>query len=330
MGNVTAALAALAYLLPLQLLLHDRKGKRDDVGTFFAALVILLAMWALLLASLLLAVAAGALDVLALPRVFEGALGAAGLVAMAVVSSLFFEPVPRGNRLAGTVFAASLHVFPLLTLALVLVFLNPGLANPTVAGWLQFAWIGLAGACLAVCAPVALVLLVRALWRRARTFTQRLLGGRGRSATYLQELADLDPVQDFSRLVGLTNAYYGGVVRDAAAARLRAAAGMVALFTRELEAGSAENALFALARIALTREEQAALAGPACAAIHRLAAECRADGRPMSTFHRMGARLAAGHMLRGVEGRFPAAENEFARARTALLQALTQQGKPAS
>lgn len=315
MALVSASLAALIYLLPLQILLYEGRHKRYDMGGYIAALATLVPMWVLLLVAVFAVVDAGAFDDLSLSRFQASVLAVTGLLAMAVVSFMGLETVPRPKRMLGWLLVASLQVFPLLTFALVGAFLRPDWIDPQWAPAIRFTWLGFALACLAICIPWWLVLILRIVMRRTKEVGSRVMGGRGRSARYLAEIARLDPAKDFKTLVGMTNPYYGGRVRDAAAHRLHEAPDAVSRLITELKSGSAENALCAIGRLTLSADDASRLAGPASQAVHRLADEWRAQPRSMPWFYRIVLRFAGGRIIQRAASRFPNAAATFDVAR---------------
>ncbi len=268
-GNCCAGLAAVIYAIPLQYLLLEMSRKRVDGGAIFAGAILLLPMWLLLMAALSCVTASGGFDWLRLSRGVLYGLTILATMAMAAVSFLRFELSRQPSFIDRIVGSLPIHLFPILTLLLVVFSLNPRLTRGLPLQIVNLPWTLVAALNLAICGGFLGYRLVVAGTRQLAGIGHRFQWSSGVARKHLAQIPEFDPERDFTELVRLTHEFESHAVRDAAVARVRRHPDFVARLAVELTTGRAEHALATVEYGAFTPEEQKLLAEPARKAMRR-------------------------------------------------------------
>jgi hypothetical protein len=271
-GNLCLTLAGIIYLLPLQHLLLEVARKRDDGGAAIAGILVLGPMWLLLLVGMILATAQGGFDVLPLRRGLQHALIIAVTLALAVATFVSFTAHFRtgwGTRLT---LGLPIYLVPLITLALVALVLNPGLAARFPVGAVRIPWLVLG--CLSLAGCVLYVGFAAA--RRTAGAAAQIAHTAGNNskveADVLARIPTLDPELEFFSL--LSNAAHGSSpeIRASATERLRTHPGLMPRLIEELGKSDPTTAITFAATTELAAEERRELARPLHAAMENYGA----------------------------------------------------------
>jgi hypothetical protein len=272
-GNACVGLAALIYVLPLQLMLlailNKRNGQTDHGAGFFVIAGILLAMWLLLLIGVWCAIASGGLDGLRLARGWFYPLAFGAMLAMLALSLLIFEFPNHPNFFTRWIGRVPFYVFPVATMLFTVLVLNPRFTASLPLAPVKFTWLICAGLSLALCGgylgyrfavpAMSHVVSLGSFWIHRGVTNQEILG----------KIATLDPQRDFTGLLRYANQYQSQAVREAATVRLRSHPTFLDALTTILNSRSPECGLDFLPSATLSPDEQKRLALPARTAIER-------------------------------------------------------------
>ncbi len=328
-GNVCVGIAGLLYALPLQHLLLEFSRKRDDGGGVLAGIIILVPMWLLLMAALLCVTAGGGFDWLRLNRGWLYALTVLTTLALAVVSFARFEIVPHSS-LASCIFVGSLiHLFPLLTMLLVIFSLNPRLAMGLPPQTVNLPWLICAATSLTLCGGYLCYRLVTAggnqIGGLAHTFSSNSELGRKNLAL----IPTLDPMRDFTELVRLTDEFQSRDVREAALVRLRRNPDFVARLVAELtnatpSSGELDHALAVVDFGSFTPNEQKLLALPARNAMDRITHYIRSELRYFTKDRSKGTCNWGNRLFQSIATKFAGTGVDFRPALAAFEKTFTE------
>ncbi len=267
LGNICISLAGILYLFPLQHLLLEVARKRDDGGGAIAGILVLGPLWLLLLVGMILATAQGGFDVLPLRRGLQHALIIAITLALAVATFVSFTAHFRAGWGTRLTLGLPVHLVPLITIALVALVLNPGLAARFPVGAVRIPWLILG--CLSLAGGILYVGLGTAR-RTAGAVTQFAHTAGNISAVEAEVLAripTLDPELEFFSLLG--HAAHGGSpeIRASATERLRTHPNLMPRLIEELGKSDPTTAITFVATTDLSAEERRQLARPLHAAM---------------------------------------------------------------
>jgi len=322
LSNVCVAIAALLYLLPLQSLLWDFAHKRNNSASgLIAALVILIPLWLLLLVGLLGVTATGGFDWLRFNRRTLYVLVITATFAMAFGSFLFMGMSPRTPVLQRIPICAPVYLFPLLTMLLVVLSLNPRLAPNLSPAVFRLPWIACASLSLTACLGLVGYQFVRAGGNRLSGVAQRIRSAGQSSSEELAKIAALDPQRDFSDLLRLAGQYQSRAVREAATARLRMNPKFLEALVADLKTRDASRSLEFVCSADLSPDELATLALPTRKAIERFTNAIPAANY-MPSDRRKQLQRWGRETLRDLAKKFAATKVDFAPTITAFEQAL--------
>jgi hypothetical protein len=322
-GNVGVGLAALIYILPLQLLLFEVRRKRDEGGSgVFAGLLLILPMWLLLLVGLGCVSASGGFDGWGWPRYGVHAFMVCASLSMAVMSFACFE-FPRHRdllvRLSG---AVPVYTFPVATLVLVVLSLNPGLAPGIPVAPVRWIWFACAAFSLAI---VGGYLVWRVLWMRLRggfaAVASRFRRSGPTEGEILSRIATLDSRDDFRELLRRAASFQGRTVRDAATRRLRESPEFLETLAATLSSLDPGDALEFLLGATLSPAEQTRLALPSRSAMERFISDIPAPNF-MSPDRRKTLLLWGRKTLPAIAQKFSSTGVDFSGIPAALEHAL--------
>jgi hypothetical protein len=272
-SNACVGLAALIYVLPLQLMLFEilnkRNGQTDHGAGFFVVAGILLAMWLLLLVGVGCAIASGGLDGLRLARGWLYPLAFGATLAMLALSLLIFEFPNHPNFFTRWIGRVPFYVFPVATMLFIVLVLNPRFTASLPLAPFKLTWLICAGLSLALCGgylgyrfavpAMSHVVSLSSFWIHRGATNQEILG----------KIATLDPQRDFADLLRYANQYQSHAVREAATVRLRSHPDFLDTLAAILNSRSPECGLDFLPSATLLPDEQKRLALPARTAIER-------------------------------------------------------------
>lgn len=327
LGNICVGLAAVLYALPLQLLLRELARKRDDGGGVLAGMLIIIPMWLLLTVALLCVTSSGGFNWIRINRTLLNVLTVLAALMMAALSFLRFEfarPASLVDKLIGGV---PIHLFPLLTILLVVVSLNPRLTMGLPVQMVNVLWTVIAAIDLTVGGGfVAYKLLSKAGNQVAAVSHNIGWGGEVRREN-LARIPLLDPTRDFTELVRLSGENSGDGVREVAMARLRLNPEFVTRLAAELtdatpSSGEAEHALEAVDFGTFTADEQKVLALPARSAMERITRYIREELRYFTKERRSGVQKQTGRLFKSVAEKLAGTGVDFQPAIRAFEQTL--------
>lgn len=318
---LATTLAAMLYLVPVQMAMWDLKGKSLGPGGVIIFVVVGV-MWILLLIAMLGAINSGAYADLSQDRSVEYGLGTLSILAMATVSFFAFEPSLLPSLFTGLI-RFGMRVFPAMTLVFLVQHIQTDWFAPSASKAIRITWFVGALASILMALPFWKLRFGRRIWDHIRVIPRRMLGARGRSPQYLALIENTDPVHGFKELLKFATPYYGRVVRDAANARARLNPDFIRELSKELQSGSPDNPLAALARLILTPAEQRLLAEPALASIREVTRQAvNLPGTP-GFFERHFVSFLWIRLMKQVASRFPDEQSAFAKqievSRRALL-----------
>ncbi|MFT3665469.1 hypothetical protein [Piscinibacter sp.] len=306
-GTICLALAALVYLVPVQVLLLELARKRDDGGGAFAGILLFGALWVLLAIALCCAVAEGGFDRLGMARVWQYLLVVFASLCFLVLALARLEFARHPGKAVRLLTVAFVHVPPLLSMLLVVITLYPRFAFGVAHTAVLLPW--------AVCAAGAVLLgagflgcrLVGAGGGQLAGLVHRAGHKREVRAQNLASIPTLDPKRDFSELIRFTDEWNSDEVRAAAIARLRTDGGFVAALIAELDGGQAGQALATLEIAGLAPDEQQRVGPHARRAIERITQNARREWRHIPKDRRQRMRSAFKRLLPAVQRALPAA-----------------------
>lgn len=269
-GNISAGLAVLIFLIPLQRLLMEwarREVSNDQWVT--PALYILVPMWLLLMVALLCMTASGGFDWIRTSRPMLYALTVAASFALAAVSFVFIALYIRPGFTPRGLYSPVVYLVTFSTVLVVFFSLNQKLVagfptNWLIKPWTWFTALSLIGS-----------LVFSAYWISTNgvpglsgiaTRVIRLLPA---SEEELAQIAKLDPKNDFEKLLWHANGNEKPAVCEAATARLRSDPEFVERMAMMLDSGYAEPALAFVRDAELTPDEKTRFARPALNAMGR-------------------------------------------------------------
>ena len=325
LGNVCLGVAAVLYALPLQYLLFGLSPNTNGGGVL-AGLLVIGPMWLLLIAASMCVIAGGGLNGLRLNRGMLYALTVLATIAMAIVSFLLrFEMGTLsgvGHRVLGTL---SIHVFPVLTMVLVLLSLNPRLPMRRALPLVMAAWTTLGALHLTVGGGfVGYTLLVRA-GRQVAGVGSQMRSASQRNEKDLASIPSLDPRRDFGELVRLTSESHSRAVREAALAQLQRHPDFVDSLVAELasstaSSGRADHALELVEFAVFSPDERERLALPARSAMTRITKYIRSEFQYATNERRRGTRERGRRIFKSIAAKFSATGVDFRSAVAAFEQ----------
>jgi hypothetical protein len=272
-GNICVGLAALIYVLPLQLMLYEilnkRNGQTDHGAGFFVVAAMFVVMWLLLLVGVCCAIASGGLDGLRLARGWFYPLAFGATLAMLALSLLVFEFPNHPNFFTRWIGRVPFYAFPMATMLFIVLALNPRFASSLPLAPVKFTWLICAGLSLALCGGyLGYRFVVPALGRAVSLAT--FLARRGETdREIISKIAALDPQRDFAGLLHWANQYQSRAVREAATDRLRSRPDFPEALAATLTSRSSERGLDFLPSATLSPAEKQQLALPARTALER-------------------------------------------------------------
>jgi hypothetical protein len=269
-GTVSAGLAALLLLLRVQPFLSEWERKETSSDLWVSpALGILAPVCGLLMIALLAMTAGGGFDWMRVSRLKLYVLAVAAALALTAATFLFIGFYLRPGFTPRGLYLPFIYLITFSTVLMVVVSVNqkliPGLSVQwMLRPWMWFTALSLVGTVLfsgrwiAVNGPrgfssIALAIIVHVPATKSE----------------LAEIAQLDPVEDFERLVSRSGGVEKPAVKAAALARLRSHPGFVDRMATTLKSGSSESALLFVRDAELTSEEKSRFAGHALAALAR-------------------------------------------------------------
>ncbi|MGC3956685.1 MAG: hypothetical protein QM813_01590, partial [Verrucomicrobiota bacterium] len=265
-GNLCVGLAALIFVLPLQLMLFEvlnkRGGQTDHGAGFFVIAGILLAMWLFLLVGVVCVIASGGLDGLQLARAWFYPLAFGATLAMLALSLLIFEFPNHPNFFTRWIGRVPFYVFPVATMLFTVLVLNPRFTASFPLAPYKLTWLICAGLSLALCGGYLGYRFAVPVMGRALNFGNFLAHRGAMDRESLGKIATLDPQRVFADLLRYANQYQSQTVREAATIRLRSHPDFLDALTAILNSRSPECGLDFLPSATLPPDEQKHLALP--------------------------------------------------------------------
>ena len=267
-GTVSAGLAALLLLLKVQPFLSEWERKQTSSDLWVTpALGILAPLCALLMVALLAMTAGGGFDWMRLSRPKLYMLALAGALelkaATFLIIALYLRPgfTPRG------LYLPFIYLITFSTVLMVVVSLNQKLMPGLSVQWMLRPWAWLTALSLVGTLVFAGRWIATNGPRGLSTVATGIIVHLPASESELAEIARLDPMEDFEKLVRRAGGLEKPAIRVAATARLRSHPGFVDRMAAMLKTGYAEPALLFVRDVELTPAERSRFAGPALAAL---------------------------------------------------------------
>jgi hypothetical protein len=211
LGNISLALAALLYFVPLQLVLQEGAMRRNDGGHFWAAFFVLGPLWLLAAGGLSASVLRGGLDWTGRGRglLIAGVL----LVSLALAALTVFSYLGKVGTADDMPWAArpfvgwAVYVFPLVTLLFGFLSLNPQLSSsvPAILYRGPMAVVALAGLLCGLGLVLEALSAVQA--QQTQRIEREVARADERDRQRAAEVEALDPVSDFPKLLGYTSRF---------------------------------------------------------------------------------------------------------------------------
>lgn len=299
-GNCCVGFAALIYALPLQHLLLELSRKKDDGGGVVAGLIILIPMWLLLLVALSCVIASGGFDWLRLNRPVLYFLTTMATLSLAIVSFLRFEMLARPGFFDRIIQSAPIYLFPIATMLLVVLSLNPRLAASIPPQVYRLPWIIFASLSLTACLGYVGYQFVNAGRNGLVGVAHGFRSNNEVAQQNLARIPTLDPQRDFSELLTLVDQFQSRDVREAAITRLREHPDFLERLITELNTGAPDNALEFLNSATLSATEQQRLALPARIAMERFTEKIQSELRYMPKERRKALRRWGSHLFQSL------------------------------
>ena len=269
-GSISAGLAVLLFLLRLLPFLAEWSRKETSSDQWVApALSILLPIWVLMMIALLCMTASGGFDWIRLGRGKLYLLTVAAAFALACASYLFIGLYVRPGFTPRGLYSPFLYLILFSTVLLVVVSLNQKLVPGISVQWLLRPW--------AWFTALSLVgsLIFSGHWiatngvRGLSGIAMRIIVFLPATEEELAQIAQLDPTNDFEKLLWRANRDEKRAVCEAATARLRSDPEFLERMASMLDSGYAEPALSFVRDAELTPAEKARFARPALNALGR-------------------------------------------------------------
>jgi len=269
-GSISAGLAVLLFLLRLLPFLAEWSRKETSSDQWVApALSILLPIWVLMMIALLCMTASGGFDWIRLGRGKLYLLTVAAAFALACASYLFIGLYVRPGFTPRGLYSPFLYLILFSTVLLVVVSLNQKLVPGISVQWLLRPW--------AWFTALSLVgsLIFSGHWiatngvRGLSGIAMRIIVFLPATEEELAQIAQLDPTNDFEKLLWRANRDEKRAVCEAATARLRSDPEFLERMATMLDSGYAEPALTFVRDAELTLAERARFARPALNALGR-------------------------------------------------------------
>lgn len=267
-GTASAGLAALLLLLRVSPFLSEWERKQTSSDLWVSpALGILAPVCGLLMIALFAMTAGGGFDWMRVGRLKLYVLAVAAALALTAATFLFIAFYLRPGFTPRGLYFPFIYLITFATVLMVVVSVNQKLIPGLSVQWMLRPWTWFTALSLVG------TLLFSGRWIAAngpRGFSNiaiAILVHMPASESELAEIAQLDPMEDFGKLVSRSGGVEKPAVKAAAIARLRSHPGFVNRMVATLKSGSVESALLLLRDADLTREETSRFAGPALTAL---------------------------------------------------------------
>lgn len=267
-GTLSAGLAALLLPLRVQPFLSEWERKETSSDLWVApALGILAPVCGLLMIALLTMTASGGFDWMRLSRPKLYVLAVAAAFALAAATFLFIAFYLRPGFTPRGLYQPFIYLITFSTVLLVIVSLNQKLMPGLSVQWMLRPWAWLTALSLVGTLVFAGRWIATNGPRGLSSVATGIIVHLPASEAELAEIARLDPMEDFERLVRRASNPEKPAVRAAATARLRSHPAFVNRMAAMLKTGYAEPALLFVRDVELTPAEKSRFAGPALAAL---------------------------------------------------------------
>ncbi len=283
-GTVSAGLAALLLLLKVQPFLSEWERKQTSSDLWVTpALGILAPLCGLLMVALLTMTAGGGFDWIRLSRPKLYMLAVAAAFALAAATFLFIAFYLRPGFTPRGLYLPFIYLITFSTVLMVVVSLNQKLMPGLSVQWMLRPWAWLTALSLVGTLVFAGRWIATNGPRGLSTVATGIIVHLPASESELAEIARLDPMEDFEKLVRRAGGLEKPAIRVAATARLRSHPGFVDRMAAMLKTGYAEPALLFVRDVELTPAERSRFAGPALAALGSWVNQAAAPTTPRRT-----------------------------------------------
>lgn len=269
-GNISAGLAVLIFLIPLQRLLVEwarREASNDQWVS--PALTLLAPQWLLLMVALLCVTASGGFDWLRMGRPLLYALTVGAAFALAAVSFAFIGLYIRPGFTPRVLYSPVLYLITFSTVLLVFFSLNQKLVAGFPTNWLIKPWTWFTAFSLVGSLVFSVYWISTNGVPGLSGIAMRVIRMLPASEEELAQIAKLDPKDEFQKLVWYANRDEKPAVCEAATARLRSDPAFVERMVVMLDSGYAEPALAFVRDAELTPDEKKRFARPTLNAMGR-------------------------------------------------------------
>ena len=269
-GSISAGLALLVFLIPLQRLLVEwaRREARTDQWVS-PGLTLLAPQWLLLMVALLCVTASGGFDWLRMGRPMLYTLTVGASFALAAVSFVFIALYIRPGFTPRGLYSPVLYLVTFSTVLLVVLSLNQKLVAGFPTHWLIKPWTWFTAFSLVGSLVFSVYWISTNGVPGLSGIATRVIRMLPASEDELAQIAKLDPKDEFQKLVWYANRDEKPAVCEAATARLRSDPEFVERMVVMLDSGYAEPALAFVRDAALTPDEKKRFARPALNAMGR-------------------------------------------------------------
>ncbi len=269
-GTISAALAALLFLLRLQPFLAEWTRKETSSDQWVTpALQHLAPIWGLLMIALFCMTASGGFDWIRLGRGKLYVLTVAAAFALAVASYVFIAFYLRPGFTPRGLYSPFLYLILFSTVLLVVVSLNQKLMPGLSVQWLLRPWTWFTALSLVGSLIFAGNWVINNSGRGLADLATRIIIRLPATKEELAEIERLDPKNDFEKLVSRASLVEKPAVCEAAAARLRSDPEFLQRMAAMLDSGYAEPALAFVRDAELTPDEIRRFARPTLNALGR-------------------------------------------------------------
>jgi hypothetical protein len=267
-GTLSAGLAALLLPLRAQPFLSEWERKETSSDLWVTpALGILAPVCGLLMIALLTMTASGGFDWIRLSRPKLYVLAVAAAFALAAATFLFIAFYLRPGFTPRGLYQPFIYLITFATVVMVVVSLNQKLMPGFSVQWMLRPWAWFTALCLVGTVVFSGRWIAAQGPRGLSSVATAIIVRLPASEAELAEIARLDPMEDFEKLVRRAGGLEKPAVKVAATARLRSHPGFEERMAATLKTGSAEPALLFLLDVELTPTEKSRFAGPALSAL---------------------------------------------------------------
>ena len=288
-GNICLALALFIYAVPLQFVLHDNSGRRNDGSVIWAAIYFLVPLWFLLTLALCAATSRGGLDWLFRERAPQYLIVLASGVALLVVSVFSmigkFEPPSQMPFASRFLSGWAVLMFPVVIMGFCLLALNPSLGSAVPPLAYRIPVVIVAGVSLLATVGLIGLWIFYSQQQQLARIDRAVEAGNERDRNIMTEVTAMNPTNNFIQLLGFANRFENEDIRKVAIEKAQSNPQFTAELAEVLKNYWAEKGLVYLDACDVSEADMKTLAEPVRAGMLVLAKAAREAVAETHTFY---------------------------------------------